>query len=97
MYSGSWAWGVLARNVRGKLGQRLGWRFIILIFVRADPDEEEEPGATYHETLDDLLKVADCVTLHTPLNKGTQDLIDARSLSLMKPGGRLVNTARTGS
>lgn len=64
-----------------------------MIFVRADPDEEEELGATYHETLDDLLKVADCVTLHTPLNKGTQDLIDARSLSLMKPGSR-VNTAR---
>jgi glyoxylate reductase len=44
--------------------------------------------------LDDLLRVADIVTLHVPLTPETTGLIDARRLGLMKRTAVLVNTAR---
>ncbi len=47
-------------------------------------------------TLDELLKQADFVSLHCPLNKQTLNLISARELALMKPTAYLINTARGG-
>jgi phosphoglycerate dehydrogenase-like enzyme len=44
--------------------------------------------------LADLLRTADIVTLHVPLAADTNRLIAERELSLMKPGGVLVNTSR---
>ena len=46
--------------------------------------------------LDSLLRTTDAVTVHVPLNATTRNLIDAESLSLMKPTAVLANTARGG-
>jgi phosphoglycerate dehydrogenase-like enzyme len=46
--------------------------------------------------LDELLREADFVSLHCPLNSSTRDMIGARELSLMKPGAYLINAARGG-
>ena len=46
--------------------------------------------------LDDLLRRADFVTLHTPLTDKTRHIIDGRALSLMRPGVRIINCARGG-
>lgn len=46
--------------------------------------------------LDDLLSEADIVTLHVPLTKETEKMIDARAISLMKEGAILVNASRGG-
>lgn len=78
--------------VKARLG--LGMEVHYFDILRADEAEEEQLGVKYHKTLESLLGVADCVSLHTPLNKYTQDLIDANALQQMKPGARLVNTAR---
>ena len=43
--------------------------------------------------LDELLRTADVVTVHVPLNAQTRHLIDAESLSIMKSTSVLVNTA----
>jgi phosphoglycerate dehydrogenase-like enzyme len=45
---------------------------------------------------DDLLRVADIVTLHVPLDPSTRGMIGAREIALMKPSTYLVNTARGG-
>ena len=45
-------------------------------------------------TLDEMLAQSDFVTLHTPLTDGTQQMISARQLALIKPGARLINLAR---
>ncbi|MEM1059013.1 MAG: phosphoglycerate dehydrogenase [Verrucomicrobiota bacterium] len=46
------------------------------------------------DTLDELLPQADFLTLHMPLTKDTEGIIDATSLAKCKPGLRLVNCAR---
>ncbi len=47
-------------------------------------------------TMEDGLKQGDVITLHVPLNKATQNLIDAKALAMMKPSAILINTARGG-
>lgn len=46
------------------------------------------------ESVDDLLRSADCVSIHTLLDGSTRHLIDARRLALMKPNAILINTSR---
>ncbi|MBI0021516.1 phosphoglycerate dehydrogenase [Bartonella sp. W8097] len=44
--------------------------------------------------LDDLLKRADFITLHTPLTDKTRHIINAKTIAKMKNGVRLINCAR---
>ncbi|MEQ8505358.1 MAG: phosphoglycerate dehydrogenase [Rhodospirillales bacterium] len=46
--------------------------------------------------LNSLLRSADIVTLHLPLNASTRGIISAERLALMRPGALLINTARGG-
>jgi D-3-phosphoglycerate dehydrogenase len=46
------------------------------------------------QTIDEVLKQADFVTLHVPLLAATRGLIDAKRLAMMKPGAVLLNFAR---
>lgn len=47
-------------------------------------------------TFDSLLKKSDIVTLHVPYNKSTHHLINNNSISKMKKGAIIINTARGG-
>ena len=58
-----------------------------------DPEAEKELGITF-ATLDELLAKSDFVTLHVPLTDETRGMINKGSLSKMKPGSYLINTAR---
>ena len=44
--------------------------------------------------LEDLLRESDVVSLHVPLFPETREMIDARTLALMKPTAFLINTSR---
>ncbi|MGD0334539.1 MAG: phosphoglycerate dehydrogenase [Xanthobacteraceae bacterium] len=46
--------------------------------------------------LDELMRRADFITLHTPLTDKTRNIINAESLALTKKGVRLINCARGG-
>lgn len=79
-----------------QVAQRLrAWEAELLYFdpVRLAPEEEQALGVSYRP-LDDLLRVADVITVHVPLNAQTRHLVDARALALMKPTAVVVNTAR---
>jgi D-3-phosphoglycerate dehydrogenase len=54
---------------------------------------EEKFGIEYC-SLDDLYQKADIITLHVPLNKHTENLIDYEALKKMKKKAILINTAR---
>jgi D-3-phosphoglycerate dehydrogenase / 2-oxoglutarate reductase len=72
----------------------LGMR--ILAFDPATRPEEAAALGVELRPLDDLLRESDFVSLHAPLGPSTRHMIDARALSLMKPGAFLINTARGG-
>src|SRR6478735_7466652 len=46
--------------------------------------------------LDELLRRADFITLHTPLTEKTKNIIDAAAIAKMKKGVRIINCARGG-
>lgn len=84
----------------GRIGQALarralasGMRIAYYNRTRLSPDIEVRYEAEWLE-MNELLKVSDVVSLHTPLTDSTQHLINADSLKLMKPEAILVNTAR---
>jgi phosphoglycerate dehydrogenase-like enzyme len=86
--------GRIGREVAKRLA---GWEANLLYYdpIRLSADLERQLQVSYVE-LDDLLRAADAVSVHVPLNAKTRNLIDAESLSLMKPTAVLVNTARGG-
>ncbi len=60
---------------------------------RINAEEEKALGVEYR-SLEDLLKEADFISLHVPLNENTRHLIGKEELELMKPGAYLINTSR---
>ena len=67
----------------------------VLVFNR-DPERIKEIPYVTPVPLERLLRESDIVSLHCPLNESTRGLINARTLSLMKPTALLVNTSRGG-
>lgn len=47
-------------------------------------------------SLDELLAQSDFISVHTTLSEGTRSLIGADEIAKMKPGARIINTARGG-
>ncbi|QKR99633.1 D-glycerate dehydrogenase [Sphingomonas sp. CL5.1] len=57
---------------------------------------EAEFGAQWHPNLDEMLGAIDILTIHTPLNDDSRDLLDARRIALMRRHVYLINTSRGG-
>lgn len=47
-------------------------------------------------SFEELLRKADVISIHVPLQEGTRHLIDADTIGRMKPGSIIINTARGG-
>lgn len=80
----------LARRARA-----FGMRVIYNDVREIEAETIEAVGAQFREK-DDLYREADILSINTDLNDTTRGLIDARALSLMKPGALLVCCARGG-
>ena len=61
---------------------------------RLHPDFEAELGATWWESLDQMLARIDILSVNVPHTPSTFHLMNARRLKLMKPTAYIVNTAR---
>ena len=59
------------------------------------PERARDLGVEKVE-LEELVRRADFVTLHTPLTEKTRHIIDAKALAAMKKGVRIINCARGG-
>jgi D-3-phosphoglycerate dehydrogenase len=85
----------------GRIGQRVAARArafemkVLAYDPFLDPAAARRADAEPLE-LDDLLRRADVVTIHTPLTDETRGLLDERRLGLMKDGALLVNCGRGG-
>ena len=58
-----------------------------------DERTAEELNVTY-VSLDELFSTSDIISCHTPLTNDTKHIVNANTLSLMKPTAILINTAR---
>lgn len=83
-------------NVGAEVARRaVGLDMRVLVHDPHLPAERAEAlGATYLESLDDLLERSDFVTLHLPVTDGTKGLVNAERIGRMRPGARLINCAR---
>ncbi|NLY90336.1 MAG: hydroxyacid dehydrogenase [Firmicutes bacterium] len=88
----------------GKIGQLLAGYFYPLSQTKLlayDPILPEEVKGSFRETVDfvgleELLKTADVVSIHVPLNQHTRNMIAWDQLKMMKPEAYLVNVSRGG-
>lgn len=55
---------------------------------------EKELNLTWHDTVEDMVKVCDVVTINCPLHSETLNLFDETMISKMKRGAYIINTAR---
>lgn len=73
----------------------IGWGMRVLYVARSRHlDFELAPLAARRVTLEEGLREADVVSVHTPLTPETRHIIDARAISLMKQTAILINTSR---
>ncbi|MCH1967614.1 D-2-hydroxyacid dehydrogenase [Paraclostridium sordellii] len=104
-----WSANLIAREVRsitvgivgtGKIGSTAAKLFKGLganvIAFDAYENESLQDILTYKDTLEDLLKESDVVSLHTPLTEETKHMINKDNLKLMKKNSYLVNAGRGG-
>lgn len=85
----------------GRIGRALGERAAALGMrvVAHDPllsEAELRAGGAEPLTLETLLEQADYISLHVPLQDETRGMIGREAIEKMKPGARLINTARGG-
>jgi glyoxylate reductase/D-3-phosphoglycerate dehydrogenase len=89
--------GIVGLGTIGKKTARLAAAFGMAVvyydIARLTEDAEDALGVRFR-LLRELLRTADVVTVHTPLNDSTHHMIGAAELALMKPSAILVNTAR---
>lgn len=92
---------VLAIVGMGRIGQAVAYRARAFGLKIAYHNRHRLPdaletmfGAQYVEDLDDLVAMADILTLHCPATADTIGTMDARRIGLMKPCSSFINTAR---
>jgi lactate dehydrogenase-like 2-hydroxyacid dehydrogenase len=78
---------VVARRARG-------FDMEIHYHNRSRLEPAAEAGATYHESLDSLLGVADVLSLNCPATPETKGLLNAETIARLPDGAIVVNTAR---
>jgi Lactate dehydrogenase and related dehydrogenases len=84
----------------GRIGQALARRALAsgmkIVYCNRFrlPTEIESVYQAVRLEMDELLRMSDVVSVHTPLNEGTYHLINAERLKLMKHTAILINTAR---
>lgn len=73
----------------------IGWEMKVLYCARSrHPEYEKPPISAQRIGLEEGLRQADFVSVHTPLSAQTRHLISAERLAMMKPSAILINTAR---
>lgn len=85
--------GNIGRLVAGML-QPFGAKVIYTDVVRQNTETENRLGLTYYDSFEAMLPISDILSFHCPLTPDNTEILNSRTLSLMKQGAVIVNTAR---
>lgn len=85
--------GRIGMRVAQIAGHGLGMN-IVYYDIKQNEEIESDTGAVFKATVEEVLKVADVVTVHVPLLDSTHHLMNAERLGMMKPSAYLVNSSR---
>lgn len=86
--------GIVGLGRIGKAVARRAVGFDMQVIASGERQRIEASGLATWTPFEDLLRRADFVSLHLPLNEATHHLIGAAQLAMMKPTAYLVNTSR---
>jgi phosphoglycerate dehydrogenase-like enzyme len=84
----------------GEIGRELALRAAALemriVYTQRHrlPTEVERQYHASYCKLDDLLATSDCVSIHLPRSRATEDFIGRRELAVIKPGALLINVSQ---
>lgn len=84
----------MGRVGRAFAAKARGFDMDVHYYNRSELPSELAQGATYHDTVESLLGVADFLSLHCPATPETMDLMNAERFALLPDGAVIVNTAR---
>lgn len=77
-----------------KMLQPFGAKVIYTDVVRQNIETEQCLGLTYYDCFEAMLPIADILSFHCPLVKGNTEILNQRTLAMMKKESIVVNTAR---
>jgi lactate dehydrogenase-like 2-hydroxyacid dehydrogenase len=85
----------------GRIGEKVSYTFnkgfgcrIVYFDQHKNENIERDCGAIKAETMDDLIKQSDIISLHVPLNDQTHHMVNEDFISKMKPDSFIINTSR---
>ncbi|WP_159949937.1 D-2-hydroxyacid dehydrogenase [Rhizobium sp. 18065] len=91
---GGAALGIVGNGTLGQAVGRIAEAFGMTVLVAGRRGSDElKPGQT---AFDDVMRRADAITLHCPLNAETRGIIGAREFALMEQKPLIINTGRGG-
>lgn len=85
--------GNIGRLVAAML-QPFGAKVLYTDVFRQEKDTENNLGLTYCDSFEALLPQCDILSFHCPLTKENTEMLNKRTLTLMKQGAIVINTAR---
>lgn len=88
------SFGAVAKNLAGML-QPFGVNLLVYDIVPI-PTELKERYKITQVSLEELFSTADIISVHTPLNSATRQLVGAELFDKIKPNALFVNTSRGG-
>lgn len=74
--------------------QAFGARIIYTDVVRQPAETEQRLGLSYYDSFESMLPEADVLSFHCPLVKENTEILNQRTMAMMKKGAIVVNTAR---
>lgn len=75
----------------------IGWQMQVLYHARSRHPEFEAPPLNARQVgLEEGLRVADFISIHTPMTADTKHIINRERLAMMKPSAIVINTSRGG-
>jgi glycerate dehydrogenase len=85
--------GIIGYGVLGHAVAQVAQAFNMKVLIADHKDASPRPDRS---AFTDVIRQADVITLHCPLNNATRNLIGSDELSAMKPNAILINAARGG-